>query len=100
LVGPDGPVELVYATHVDDVAICAKAGLQPSTEYTWTIGPWDRYRSNSQGYSHDALPTVVFTTTTAEGAPAADGAACAALATAVVIDAEYACGNGDTGMVM
>lgn len=91
LEGPSGAVDLVVATHGDDVAVCAKAGLDPDTEYTWTLGPWDETRSNYQAYWHGAMDTVVFRTTSAEGSPAADGEACAALATAVQIDPEHGC---------
>jgi hypothetical protein len=82
---------LVVVTHCDDVALCARDGLQPSSAYTWTLGPWDEPQSNSLPYEHDALPTVLFRTNEDDGSPAADGADCAALATEVTGEAAATC---------
>lgn len=104
--GPDDvDIPFVVAGLEDGtVAICAREGLLPDTAYVWKIGPWDDHPAGT--VEEDAgLPKVTFVTNGAEGQPAADPDACAALVTE---DMAYACGgarrdtrdagdSGDTG---
>ncbi len=76
-VGTDIP--LIVANDSGYIAVCARDGLQPSTAYTWTIGPWDQHPGNEVEVVDGALPTVHFSTDSSRGAPAADVAGCEAL---------------------
>lgn len=94
----DNAVPLVVAGSGGDIAVCARDGLRANVSYRWTIGPWDT-PSNEVAVNSGGLPTVTFVTTDAEGRPAEDSAACAALVTRIMDDAPQACGGDyrDTG---
>lgn len=82
----------------DDIAVCARDGLQPNTSYTWEVGPWQDTPSNEAAWHHDALPTVTFRTSASEGIRAASGGDCAALVHELSDAGAEACdAGGDTG---
>jgi hypothetical protein len=83
------------------IAVCARAGLLPDTEYVWTLGPWGEAgpESNEVPYEYAALPSVEFRTTGEPGRAAPDAAACAAAAEAKPALPED-CEPPDTGGAM
>lgn len=88
-------VPLVVAA-TSPLLVCARDGLRGDTAYTWEIGPWDAQPSNQVAFEEDALPTVTFRTVGGDGAPAADAAACAALATKLSDAVNDACSTWPT----
>ena len=92
-----GEVELVLASVDNLLVICPAGGLEPDTEYRWTVDEVE-----GRHYNHVAPQTVEVGTTRfrtasrSSMAPIADRADCQRWANAAVDDLP-ACGPSDTG---